>query len=181
MADLSQFLDDVDDRAIAPSTGVPEPVPPGEYLLHVERTELVTTKDGTGILLKVTLAVASGPFEGRKLFPQFNVRNRSAQAQAIGIAEFKALCLACGVDYEVARRDTDALLFKPFRAMVGFAKEQVNPATGQPYPPRNEVKRYIPAGSAAPPPAPAAPAAVAAPAAPPAAARGDLPWKRPAA
>eukprot|EP01030_Chromulinospumella_sphaerica_P034109 gene34109-35077_t len=35
MADLSQFLDEsFDDRAVAASTGVPEPVPAGEYQLQ---------------------------------------------------------------------------------------------------------------------------------------------------
>ncbi len=186
MADLSQYLDEsFDDRAVAASTGVPEPVPPGEYQLQVEQTELQPTKDQTGMMLKATLVIVSGEFEGRKVFPQFNVRNKSAQAQTIGIGEFKALCIACGVDYEVARGDTDALLYKPFRASIGFEKEQINPSTGQPYPLKNRVMKYIPAGQAAPAAAkqtapaakssaPAAPAAPARPATP----QAGLPWKK---
>lgn len=177
--DLSNFFDDVDDRAVAASTGVPEPVPPGEYLMQVDANELVPTKDGTGMMLKATLVIVSGEFEGRKIFPQYNVRNKSAQAQTIGIGELKALAAACGVDWEVARTDTDSLLYKPFRANVGFEKEQINPATGQPYPLKNRVTKYIPAGQAAP--AAAAPKATAqAPAASarPAAPQGGLPWKK---
>lgn len=181
MADLSNFFEDFDDRAVAPSTGVPDPVPPGEYQLQAEAFELVATKDGTGMMLKTTLAVASGEYEGRKIFPQFNIRNRSAQAQTIGIGEFKALCLACGVDYEIARTDTDALLWKPFKANVGFEKEQINQTTGQPYPPKNRVTKFIPAGQAAPARPAAAPSAQK-PAAPaparPAAPQGGLPWKK---
>ena len=177
MADLSNFFDDVDDRAVAVSTGVPEPVPPGEYLLQVDQTELSPTKDGTGMMLKAVLSVASGEFEGRKLFPQFNVRNKSAQAQTIGIGELKALALACGVDWEIARADTDSLLFKPFRANVGFEKEQINPATGLPYPPKNRVMKYIPAGQAAPA-APVQKAAPVTPAARPTAPQAGLPWKK---
>lgn len=180
MADLSRYLDEsFDDRAVAASTGVPEPVPPGEYMMQVEATELVTTKDSTGMILKTTLVIISGEFEGRKVFPQYNVRNKSSQAQTIGIGEFKALCLACGVDYEIARTDTDALLYKPFRAMIGFEKEQINQATGNPYPPKNRVMKYIPSGQAAAPvaaaaPKPAAPAVAAKPAAP----QAGLPWKK---
>lgn len=150
MADLSQYLEDFDDRSVAASTGVPEPVPPGEYLLQVDTTELIPTKDQTGMMLKCVLSVVSGEYEGRKLFPQFNVRNKSAQAQTIGIGELKALAIACGVDWEIARTDTDSILYKPFRANVGFEKEQINPTTGQPYPLRNRVLKYIPADAAAP-------------------------------
>ena len=179
MADLSNFFDDVDDRAVAASTGIPEPVPPGEYMLQVDANELVPTKDGTGMMLKCVLVIVSGEYEGRKIFPQFNVRNKSAQAQTIGIGELKALANACGVDWEVARSDTDALLYKPFRANVGFEKEQINPTTRQPYPLRNRVLKYIPANAAAPAPAaapkaPTAPAASARPAAP----QAGLPWKK---
>lgn len=179
MADLSHYLEDFDDRAVAASTGIPEPVPPGEYMLQVDANELVTTKDGTGMMLKCTLVIVAGEFEGRKLFPQFNVRNKSAQAQTIGIGELKALAQACGVDWEVARSDTDALLYKPFRANVGFEKEQINPSTGLPYPPKNRVMKYIAANAAAPvpsaaPKAPQAPAATARPSAP----QAGLPWKK---
>jgi hypothetical protein len=177
MADLSMYLDEsFDDRAVAASTGVPEPVPPGDYMLQVEQTELVPTKDQTGMMLKATLSIVSGEFEGRKIFPQFNVRNKSAQAQTIGIGELKALALACGVDWEVARTDTDSLMWKPFRASVGYEKQQINPATGQPYPARNRVTKYHAAGNAAP----AAPAAVkpAPTAARPAAPQAGLPWKK---
>ena len=139
------------------------------------------------MMLKTTLVIVSGEFEGRKVFPQYNVRNKSAQTQTIGIGEFKALCLACGVDYEIARTDTDALLYKPFRANIGFEKEKINPTTGLPYPLKNRVMKYIPAGTAAPAaqrpaaPAPAAPKAAApAPAASPrpAAPQAGLPWKK---
>lgn len=181
MADLSHFLEDFDDRSVAASTGVPEPVPPGEYMLQVDQADLVPTKDQTGMMLKCVLTIVSGEFEGRKVFPQFNVRNKSAQAQTIGIGELKALAIACGVDWEVARTDTDALLYKPFRANIGFEKEQINPATGLPYPPKNRVMKYIPAGQAAPAAAAATPKAASpapAAAARPAAPQAGLPWKK---
>ncbi len=186
MADLSQFFDDVDDRAVAPSTGIPDPVPPGEYTLQADKLELVATKDGTGMMLKAELSVVAGEFEGRKIFPQFNIRNKSSQAQTIGIGEFKAMSLACGVDYEVSRTDTDQLLYKPFRAMVGMEKEQINPTTGIPYPPKNRVTKYIPSDlspapvrSAAPIPAAAAPRQAPAPGvARPATPQAGRPWDK---
>lgn len=180
MADLSHFLEDFDDRSVAASTGVPEPVPPGEYMLQVDQTELIPTKDQTGMMLKAVLTVVSGEFEGRKIFPQFNVRNKSAQAQTIGIGELKALAIACGVDWEIARTDTDSLLYKPFRANVGFEKQEINPSTGLPYPLRNCIMKYIPAGQAAPaaPTAAPKPMPAAGASARPAAPQAGLPWKK---
>lgn len=181
MADLTQYFDSgFDDRAVDASTGVPEPVPPGEYQLQVEKSELTPTKDQSGIILAVTLSIVVGEFEGRKIFPRFNIRNKSMQAQTIGIGEFKALCAACGVDYEVARGNTDALNYVPFKANVGMEKESINQQTGQPYAPRNRITKYISAGGAASAPAQTA-APVQAPKAAPAArpvAGGSLPWKK---
>jgi hypothetical protein len=150
MADLSAYLEDFDDRSVAASTGIPDPVPPGEYDLFTDSAEVVPTKAGTGIMLKVAYTIGNGEYEGRKVFAQFNIRNASAQAQAIGIGELKALCLATGVDYEIVRTDTDALLYQPFAAMVGMEKQQINPQTGQPYAPRNRVIRYLPRSDAPP-------------------------------
>lgn len=177
MADLSQYIDpEFDDRAVEASTGVPEPVPPGEYQLQVEKSELTPTKDNTGIVLAVTLSIVTGEFEGRKIFPRFNIRNKNMQAQTIAISEFKALCAACGVDYEVARSNTDAVNYIPFRAMVGMEKEQINQQTGQPYAPRNRITKYIPAGGGSAPST--APAQTQAPAASRPQASGGLPWKK---
>lgn len=166
MADLSNFFEDgFDDTAIKASTGIPDPVPPGNYSLMVEKSEIAETKDRTGVVLKVVLTVADGQYEGQKLFPTFNIRNKNAQAQAIAVGEFKALCLAVGVPYEIAKLDTDALNHIAFQAIVGMEKPNVNPSTGQPYPPRNRVTKYIPQGQAAPAAAPAVHAPVVAAAA----------------
>jgi hypothetical protein len=184
MANLEQYLDEsFDDRSVKASSGIPDPVPPGDYLLEVEKTEVALTKDSTGALLKVTLSVVQGEHEGQKLFPQFNIRNKNMQAQQIGMGELKALAAACGVDYEVVRGDTDALLNIPFRAVVGMEKTQINATTGQPYPPRNNIKKYIPAGQAVAPVAAARPAAPVGTVAPAAMAKAGapsagLPWQK---
>ena len=184
MANLAEFMTDFDDSAIPASTGVPEPVPEGEYMVQQEKSELVETKNKDGLILKVTLTVVQGQYEGRKIFPQFNIRNKNMQAQQIGIGEFKAMCLAAGVDYEQAKYDTSLLDYKPFRARVGFDKQQINPTTGEPYPPKNRVMKFISADDQAPAPAanavPAKPAvaAQARPAAAPATGQAGLPWQK---
>lgn len=160
MADLSNFFEDgFDDTSVKASTGMPDPVPPGNYSLQVEGSEIAETKAKTGVMLKMTLGIASGPYEGQKIFVQFNIRNPKAQAQAIGIGEFKALCLAAGLSYDIAKLDTDALNYIPFQAVVGMEKTNINPETGAPYAPRNRVMKYIPQGTEAPPAVVSAPVA----------------------
>lgn len=156
MADLNDVWGDETYDDINPSSGTPEPVPPADYTLHLDSQELRETKDGTGVLLACVFVIIEGEYEGRKIFSNFNVRNKNAQAQQIGIADFKAFCIACGVDFAEARGDTSVLLQVPFRAKVGMSK----PKDG--YESRNEIKKYYPADGAAPA---ATPAPVAKPAA----------------
>jgi len=164
MADLSQFLTDEIAGAVPASTGVPDPVPEGDYDLQLVSTELSATRDETGVLLNSTFEIVTGEYEGRKIFTRFNVRNKSAQAQSIGIGEFKALCLAVSIPYEEARNDTSMLEYKPFRAKVGLGvetdkatgKPKLNPNTNAPYAPKNSIKKFYPFGETAPASAPAA-------------------------
>lgn len=182
MADLSQFLTDEIAGDVKPSTGVPDPVPPGDYDLQQSESDVVQTKDKSGLLLICTFEILTGQYEGRKIFTQFNIANKSAQAQQIGIAEFKALCLATGVSFEEARMDTSSLDYKPFKAKIGFDKEQINPTTGLPYAPKNRITKFFPHGEAAahatPANAPAAHVAAAATAASKPAGAAKRPWEK---
>jgi hypothetical protein len=172
-----------------------EPLPEDDYVLVVEKTELVANKGNTGYRLDITYKVEGGAHDGRKLFINYNVQHTSEQARQISLREFKSLIDATGVNPEAAFEDTDTLLYKPFLARVilkpetiknGFGEREakINPATGQPYPPRNSISAYKSLdGSVPPQPAPtpapraAAPAAAAAgrPATPPTAARPAAP------
>jgi hypothetical protein len=177
MADLMEFWDDsVDVDSVEADTGRGGVIPAGDYMIQLVEQETKATKAGTGIMLNCQYKVVEGEFENRMVFGSFNIRNPNAQAQTIGIAQFKALCLATGVPFDVAKSDTSALLYTPFKATIGFGK------TTTEYPdPKNEIKKFHPAGGAAPA-ATAAKAAPAAAAAKPAAAApakaGGLPWQK---
>ena len=165
MADLNSIWDDSDLEMadnVQASTGVPEPVPPGDYTLELTGQELKPTSKQTGILLSCAFTILDTEYEGRKVFANFNVKNTNQVAQQIGLADLKQFCNACGISFADAKNDTTMLLGIPFMAKVGMTK----PKDG--YEPRNEIKKYYPAESAAPAPAPAA--RPAAPAARPAAA-----------
>jgi hypothetical protein len=152
MASFTDFLDEeFDDTKVPVSTGVPEPVPPGKYTLQCEKEEMAYTASGNGIIFKVSAAIVTGEFAGRMIYMNFNVKNPSEQAVTIGISELKALVAALGIPWETFRSgDTGMILYKPFEAELGMEKENINPKTGKPYPPRNRVTKYImrPAGSA---------------------------------
>lgn len=143
MGSLDQYLnEEFDDRAVEPSKGIDGPVPAGDYNLQLEKGEIKYTKNGRGVLYRAQFAILDGEYSGRMIFAQYNIRNDNEQAQTIGIAEMKALTIACGLDWETVRGDTDQLLYKPFSARIGFDREQTNPETGRTYAPRNRIMKY---------------------------------------
>mgnify|MGYP001609859335 CR=1 FL=1 len=111
-------------------------LPNGTYRMEIEASEVNPTKDGGGTLLKVTCSVIDPEeYRTRKLFNQYNLENKSAQAQEIGQKQFAALCRAIGVA-EVD--DSEDLHLKAFTVKVGLGK----PSKDGQYPARAEIKRY---------------------------------------
>lgn len=171
--------DDISDEVEAApvATGVPDPLPPGDYVMHLDEFEFRQTKDGNGMMFACKFAVAEGEYEGRTVWQNMNIRNPNATAQKIGIGEVKALCAAVGLDLATVKDEPANLLLVPFLAKVGMEKPQEG------YDPRNRIKAFKPLNAA---PAAAAPASRPAPAqraaAPVTAAAktgsGGLPWKQ---
>ena len=98
-------------------------LPPGTYSLQAEKAELIDTKDGFGQYIKVQFNVLGPEYAGRKVFCNFNIRNRSAEAERIGVSQLKAFILAGGVQEPLV--DTDQLL----GAMVSGKSPSRNPKT----------------------------------------------------
>lgn len=111
-------------------------LPNGIYIMEIEASEVVPTKDGKGTILKTTnVVIEPEQYAKRKLFNNYNLENQSAQAQEIGQKQFAALCRAIGVA-EVD--DSEELHFKAFTVKVGLGK----PSKDGQYPARAEIKRY---------------------------------------
>lgn len=73
-------------------------LPNGDYELEIEASEVAATKDGTGTILKTTMVVIRPEeYAKRKLFNNYNLENKSTQAQEIGQRQFASLCRAIGV------------------------------------------------------------------------------------
>lgn len=68
-----------------------ENLPDGKYTCFVTDAVMKDTKDGTGEYIKTTLTVKSGAYEGRKIFTNFNVKNKNEKAVEIGMGQIKSL------------------------------------------------------------------------------------------
>lgn len=121
-----------------------EPFPAGVYDMEVVASDVVATKNGTGQMLKLELAVAGGEFEGRRVWANINIVNQSQQAQEIGQRQLSDLCRACGL--VAVPSESEEFHGIPIRVSIGIEQSEQ-------YGAKNIVKRFLAAGE----PAPAAP------------------------
>lgn len=125
-----------------------ENLPNGNYLIQMEAGEIVEKNVGQqdhSIMLKSTFEVLEPEeFKGRKLFGNYNLKNKSEIAQKIGNEQFQCLLRAVGIEEVTEDSDTDDMLFLSFVATVGLGKDSKEKnADGSPqYPGRPEIKRY---------------------------------------
>ncbi len=140
-----------------------EPIPAGKYRAQVIETEIKQTKDGSGQLLKATFEILDGEHAGKKVFANYNLVNKSQQAQDIGKGQLKALATYAGHPNPNMIRATEELHGRPVIIVVS-----VRPAKDG-YDAANDIKSYeTVGGTAAKPAAPAAGFAAPKPQAPPA-------------
>ena len=129
------------------------PLPKDIYGIQVESAEVKQTRTGK-VMYKLTLVVAAGQFQGRKLWANLVVSPESPQALGFFFRDMAAL----GADAEFFRTnpseaDVCARIVNQFaKVRVDFQKDD---------PTRNEVKSFMPATDEAAPQAgaPSAPAA----------------------
>ncbi|MGN0881222.1 DUF669 domain-containing protein [Cloacibacillus porcorum] len=122
------------------------PLPAGEYILQITKTEQKKTKDGTGAYISITFDVIGPSYQGRKIFCNLNFRNNSPAAEKIGRQQLKALQLACAIPDPFM--DDQQLIGHIVKASV-----TVREATEK-YPASNDVKNFKPVGDAMPTGAP---------------------------
>lgn len=93
-------------------------LPDGNYELEIIESDVKANSKGTGQNLDFKVQVASGPYKGTSFFGGItSIQHESAQAQAIGQGQLKALCEAAGVDFSTLT-DSEQLHFKPMWAEV---------------------------------------------------------------
>lgn len=131
MAQLGNY---VSEQLAEPSNDF-SPIPPGTYAMEVIESDIAETKNGRGILLKLTLRVTEGEFENRRVWSQLNIRHENQQAQEIGQRQLSDLSRACG--FTANPSDSEDFHGIPIKVSVKIGKAQEG------YEPRNEVSRFI--------------------------------------
>jgi len=140
-----------------------DPIPDGEYTLNCLEAEEKDTASG-GTMIKAKFEVVGGEFNNRFIWQNFNVVNKSEQAQKIGRQQLVAWATACG---KPDCDDTDKLIGKKFQGSVDTQKGNGG------YKDSNRVKAFLFAPAEKPAKAAAKPAAAAAA---PAAGKSANPW-----
>jgi len=122
------------------------PLPEGWYSVTVSQSELKATKDGTGSYIKLRLDVTGPSHQGRVVFANINIRNKSAKAEEIGNQQLGEIMRAIGLP---KLEDTDQLIGRSMSVKVKTRHSEE-------YGDQSEVKAYKAIDGQAPASAPAA-------------------------
>lgn len=133
--------------ALLPDVFVPEeaddspfaPIPGGWYVAEITKSELKTTKDTKGKYLALTFVIHEGDYQGRFIFTNLNIVNKSDVAVKIARADLKNICKAVGHEGEL--EDSEDL-----HGILMEIKVSIKPETAQ-WPAKNEIKGYRAEGS----------------------------------
>ena len=128
------FLDQAIDLGSLPQSEQSyELLPPGWYSASITKAELKATKDGTGQYIAIRYDITGPSHQGRVVFGNLNIKNRSVKAEEIGRQQLGELMRAIGL----ARvQDTDQLIGGQLQIKVAIRE-----ASGG-YEAQNEVKGY---------------------------------------
>ena len=139
------------------------PLPAGWYSATINKAELKPTKDGTGQYIAIRYDITGPTHQGRVVFGNVNIRNKSEKAEEIGRAQLGDIMRSVGLK-QVS--DTDQLVGGSLQIKLEIKTDD--------YGTKNEVKGFKASGDAMPIaasvptfPKPASPAPKADSAAPP--------------
>ena len=93
--DLSKYNIDVENESQEARNF--DPLPDGQYEVIISRSEMRDTKAGDGEMLVLTFEVIEGDYEGRLLWENINLVNKSDVAERIGRSQLASICKAVGV------------------------------------------------------------------------------------
>lgn len=118
------------------STNNADPIPDGWYNAVIHSADIKPTKDGTGQYISMRYDVTGPKYQGRVVFSNLNIKNKSSQAEEIGRQQLGALMRAIGL----ARvDDTDQLVGANLQIKVSTRQSEG-------YDPQNEVRGFKPIG-----------------------------------
>ena len=109
------------------------PLPEGWYTCQIDSAVLTPTRDGTGEYIKMRYNITGPTHQGRVVFGNINLRNKSDKAEQIGLQQLRELLTAIGLS---SVNDTDQLCGHNLSI-----KLKIKPATEQ-YPAGNDVRGF---------------------------------------
>lgn len=121
-----------DASTVAPSTPF-ELLPAGWFNVVIVESEAVPTKKAGGEMLKLTMEVMDGPYQGQKIFDRLNLVNENPKAVELAYRTLSAICHATG---RIQIQNVAELHGAPM-----MAKLRISAPTEQ-YDSGNEVKAY---------------------------------------
>lgn len=118
MAGLGNLNHDVEINNNVQGGGTFTILPDDDYELEIIESDVKANSKGSGKNADFKIQVASGEHKGVTFFGGItSIEHTSAQAQAIGQGQLKALCASIGQDF-AELTDTEQLHFRPFWASV---------------------------------------------------------------
>ena len=84
-------------KTVAPANNNFELIPKGKYLAVCIDSEVKTNKSNTGDYLKLVFEIIEGPYKGRRVFEQLNIRHTNPKAVEVALSTLSTLCHAIEV------------------------------------------------------------------------------------
>lgn len=136
------FLDiNFDEIPQSSGDGEFKPLPVGWYSAKINKAELKATKDGTGQYIAIRYDITGPTHQGRVVFGNVNIKNKSFDAENFGRKQLNDIRLALGIGQ---LSDTDQLVGGSLQI-----KLEIKEASEQ-YAARNEIKAYKASGDSVP-------------------------------
>jgi hypothetical protein len=150
---MAQLPTSIDCSQELPSLPTREPLPEGDYTVHIIEDTMKPTKKGDGEYLELKMEVLEGSHKGRWLFDRLNLRNPNKTAVEISERTLVALGKACGIQ---SLTDSSQLRGIPITATVKVKQSEAYGAS-------NDVSGYSRMTKSAAAPATAAPSSLTTP------------------
>lgn len=129
----------LDDLPESNNTGEFQPLPAGWYSATINKADLKPTKDGTGQYISIRYDITGPTHQGRVVFGNVNIRNKSEKAEAIGRAQLGDIMRSLGLT-QVS--DTDQLIGGSLQIKLDVKTDD--------YGTKNEVKGFKASADAMP-------------------------------
>jgi len=125
-----------------------DPLPAGWYTTNITQAEIKSTSDGTGQYIKLRYDITGPSHQGRVVFGNLNIKNKTPKAEEIGRQQLGEVMRAVGL----ARvTDTDQLIGGCLSIKLDIRPQRTDPTSGKTYEASNDVKGFRSVnGSAAP-------------------------------